>query len=309
MAESLLTRSIKEKKERHLQNIQSAQGAEEDRLDKLRRNLGKVVVLPLADLIIEGNVRQEVETEEDEFRKLVESVRNHGVLQNLVVGLQMLGVSTYRLLIVAGQRRFLAAREAGLTHAPALLMEYQTPGNAKADGLRENLLRKDLYALDVAEAYLALVEDGWEETRIAREFEREPRTIRRYLAMGRYPDDVKALIRQHKDIFSARVLLREIGGRSYQNHEELREALKAKILQATRSARVVDRPIELKEIEQQLKQQLGVKAKCSGSPDKGTVTLSFQNRAEFNALLARLIAMPQPDSANEQAKQQMTEEK
>ena len=287
--ESLLTRSIKEKKERHLQNIQLVQGAEEDRLDKLRRNLGKVVVLPLADLVVEGNVRQEVETEEDEFRKLVESVRHHGVLQNLVVGLQMLGVSTYRLIIVAGQRRYLAAKEAGLTHAPALLMEYQTPGNAKADGLRENLLRKDLYALDVAEAYAALVEDGWEETRIAREFEREPRTIRRYLTMARYPDDVKTAIRQHKEIFSARVLLREIGGRAYRSHEELRAAIQGKIASATRGPNFQTKPMEMKELEQRLKEQFSLKTKCSGNAEKGSVTFNFQSRAEFEALLTRLL--------------------
>ena len=269
---------------------QQVQAGGEDRLDKLRRNLGKIVVVPLAELVIEGNVRQEVDTVENEFRQLVESIRHHGVLQNLVVNLQMRGINTYRLVVVAGQRRFLAAKEAGLSHAPALLMEYKTAGSAKADGLRENLLRKDLYCLDVAEAYLALIEDGWDEQGIAREFEREPRTIRRYLALARYPTELKDLIRQHKEVFTARLLLREIGGRHYASQEGLEQAVKAKInLTQKQSVSPKLQDAGWKDTEKRLKTHLGLQTKLSGSTEKGRVTIAFRNKEEWNTLITKLL--------------------
>jgi ParB family chromosome partitioning protein len=215
---------------------------------------------------------------------------NTGVLQNLVVNLQMMGINTYRLVVVAGQRRYLAAKEAGLSQAPALLMEYASAGSAKADGLRENLLRKDLYCLDVAEAYLALIEDGWQETQIAREFEREPRTIRRYLALARYSAELKELIRQHKEIFTARVLLREIGGRSYRDQSELVQAIQARIQKIPQGLGSVKPPAqEWGEVEEQLKSRLSLPAKFSGSLEKGKLTIAFGSKQELEALMAKLL--------------------
>ena len=151
-------------------------------------------------------------------------------------------------------------------------------------------MRKDLYCLDVAEAYLALIEDGWDEQGIAREFEREPRTIRRYLALARYPTELKGLIRQHKEVFTARLLLREIGGRHYASQEELEQAVKAKInLTQKQSVSPKLQDAGWKDTEKRLKSHLGLQAKLSGSTEKGKVTIAFRNKEEWNTLITKLL--------------------
>lgn len=117
------------------------------------------------------------------FAELVKSVKSKGVLQAIL--LRPLpgenGHAKYR--IVAGERRFRAATEAGLTEIPAYVKALSDE-EAFSAGLVENLLREDLHPLDEAEGYLRLREELKLSVRqIAERVAKEPRYVARWLSL------------------------------------------------------------------------------------------------------------------------------
>jgi ParB family transcriptional regulator, chromosome partitioning protein len=88
----------------------------------------------------------------DALEELISSVREHGVVQPLVVRKSIRGYE-----IVAGERRFRAAKEAGLDRVPVVVREF-TDEQMMEIALIENLQREDLNSIEIAEAYQKLMD-------------------------------------------------------------------------------------------------------------------------------------------------------
>ncbi|HEV1998128.1 MAG TPA: ParB/RepB/Spo0J family partition protein [Candidatus Dormibacteraeota bacterium] len=91
---------------------------------------------------------------DSEMEGLVASIRDHGILQPLVVARHGGG---YQL--IAGERRLRAARSAGLTEVPVVVRETPDRQDSLALSLIENIQRHDLNALEEAEAYRRLLDE------------------------------------------------------------------------------------------------------------------------------------------------------
>jgi len=131
--------------------------------------------------------------DEESLASLTSSIRELGVLQPILV--RRVDEDSYEL--IAGERRWRAAKRAGLQHIPALVREVEDLG-ALEQALVENLHRQDLNALEEAAAYQQLIEDfGMTQEQVAvrvgksrsavantlRLFQLSP-TVQRYLAQG-----------------------------------------------------------------------------------------------------------------------------
>jgi ParB family chromosome partitioning protein len=92
----------------------------------------------------------------DELESLAESIRVQGVLQPILVRSHPTAPERYQ--IVAGERRFRAAAQAGLTEIPAIVREVDD-SDAAVVALVENLQRQDLNAIEEAEGYQRLLLD------------------------------------------------------------------------------------------------------------------------------------------------------
>lgn len=113
-------------------------------------------VLQIAVDVIDANPRQpRSHFDAGELADLAQSIREHGVLQPLIV---TIGPEAGRYTLVAGERRLLAARQAGLAHVPALARDAGEQTRLEL-ALIENVQRSDLSALELAEAYLHLHEE------------------------------------------------------------------------------------------------------------------------------------------------------
>ncbi len=111
-----------------------------------------VLELPLD--LIERNPRQPRSVfSERELEDLTQSIRQHGILQPLLV---IASESGYQL--IAGERRLLAARRAGLSAVPVVVREAGPQASLEM-ALVENLQRSDLNPLEAAEGYRQLIED------------------------------------------------------------------------------------------------------------------------------------------------------
>src|SRR5215469_10934303 len=149
----------------------------------------KVQDLPIE--AIEPNPNQPRKAFEDNsLRELSESLRRSGVLQPVVV--RRVG-EKYQLIV--GERRWRAARMAGLTHVPAVVRET-TDAETLELALVENLLREDLNPMEEAEAFQRLLTDfTWTQEQLGQRVGRDRSTVANCLRLLRLPGPIQADLR------------------------------------------------------------------------------------------------------------------
>lgn len=134
---------------------------------------------------------------------LIASIRERGVLEPLLVRPSEVGG---RFMIISGERRYRAAREAGLGELPCIEMEVDDRAVAEI-ALIENLQRKDLTPFEEADGLLVLVERfGYTHEEISRKIGKSRSSVTEALTIASLPHDVRELCRR-ADITSKSLLL------------------------------------------------------------------------------------------------------
>ena len=132
--------------------------------------------------------------DESSLEELAASVREHGVLQPILV--RPVPGRPDRFQIIGGERRWRAAQAAGLHEVPALLRDL-SDREAMAAGLVENLQRQDLNPLEEAEGYGRLVEQfGLTQDALARAVGKSRPHVANTLRLLNLPDRVRDLLRE-----------------------------------------------------------------------------------------------------------------
>src|SRR5688500_8055743 len=135
---------------------------------------------------IEANPNQPRKAFSDEaLTELAASIRASGVIQPIIVRRHGVG---YQL--IAGERRWRAARRAGLEHVPAVIREA-TDAQTLELALVENLLREDLNPMEEAEAYQKLLAQfGWTQEELAQRVGKDRSSIANGLRLLRLPEPI-----------------------------------------------------------------------------------------------------------------------
>lgn len=135
------------------------------------------------------NVREDL----GDISGLAASIKKHGILQPIVVEQQPPGSGQY--VIIAGHRRYAAARRAGLDMVP---VTFRDTGQAQPEELMlvENLQRADLNPMDKAEAMGALRKKGYTVARIAESVGLSDATVYNYLSLLELDGTSRAKIRE-----------------------------------------------------------------------------------------------------------------
>jgi ParB family chromosome partitioning protein len=127
--------------------------------------------------------------------ELAESIRAQGVVQPVVVTPGDNG----RYVIVAGERRWRAAQQAGLSHVPVVVRQVTDDRQLLELALVENLQRSDLNPIEEALAYQALADEfGHSQEQIAQRVGKARATIANSLRLLNLPADVQAMLRAGK---------------------------------------------------------------------------------------------------------------
>jgi ParB family chromosome partitioning protein len=125
----------------------------------------------------------------DKLRELVESIKSKGVIQPLIVRKHSKGYQ-----IVAGERRFRAAKLAGVTAIPVVVKELSDAEILEV-ALVENLQREDLNPLEEAEAYRQLIEEhGLTQDDLATRVGRQRSTVTNTLRLLKLPEMVRRFL-------------------------------------------------------------------------------------------------------------------
>ena len=110
--------------------------------------------LPLEDIIVEEQIRSSIDTESESFKALMESIKDRGVLEPVLVT-----PKDGKYLLLCGERRYLAAQKLGLTSIPVRVIDAVTQKDEiLAFQLTENLQREDFNPMDQAKGILAFVQ-------------------------------------------------------------------------------------------------------------------------------------------------------
>jgi len=122
----------------------------------------------------------------ESLAELVESIKEHGVLEPLVVAKTPAGYQ-----IIAGERRWRAAKTAGLKTVPAIIKETSPQGMLEM-ALVENVQREDLNPLERAQAFIRLMEEfGLSNKEISQRISKSPSYISNSIKLLNLPDALK----------------------------------------------------------------------------------------------------------------------
>jgi ParB family chromosome partitioning protein len=233
-----------------------------------------------------------------ELQELTMSVREHGVLQPLIV---TLGETTGEYILSAGERRLQAARLAGLASVPVLVRQATDQQRLEL-AIIENVQRSDLSALEEAEAYRQLAEDfDLSHEDIAARVGKSRVAVTNTLRLLRLPDSVKnALIEKRVSEGHARALLalttpeaqtaalrtvmtQELNVR--QTEELVRKLSGEKPVRKEKPSASPD----VAELEERLRSSLGTKVVLRSGRKGGTLTIHYYSNEELDALTGRLL--------------------
>ena len=229
---------------------------------------------------------------------LAESIRVHGIIQPLTV--RRLSTGYYQ--IIAGERRWRAAKAAGLEEVPAVIIEADDRKVMEL-GLIENLQREDLNPAAEARGYRTLMEDyGLTQEQVAQQMSKSRPVIANSLRLLALPDDVMRLVEEGSlSAGHARAILgaptaalqREAAKTVIDGRLSVRqtEAL-VKTLQKEKTVKPKpagpDLSLYLEEVEKDLSGRLGRKVRIAHRGKKGKIELEYYNEQDLETLLALL---------------------
>ena len=128
---------------------------------------------------------------EEAFKSLAESIKEHGIIQPIVVRKK-----DKKYEIVAGERRFRAAKLAGLKEIPAIVKEM-TEQQMMEVAILENLQREDLTPIEEAEAYSSLIENlNFTQDELAKRLGKSRPHIANHIRLLQLPEDVRKLMNE-----------------------------------------------------------------------------------------------------------------
>ncbi len=234
---------------------------------------------------------------EDLLNELAESIREHGVIQPILVRPASKGFE-----LVAGERRWRAARKAGLKEIPAIVRDLDERQNAFY-ALIENIQREDLNILEEAGGIQEII-DKYKLTQeeAARVVGKSRSYVTNALRILKLPEEVRNFV---NDGALSAGHARAIAGLP---SEELQIEAAAKAVAEGWSVRTIEnytgvkserkksprkktysKDIEIRNIEERIAEKIGTKVQIQGSERKGRLEILYFSKAELNSIISFLL--------------------
>lgn len=261
--------------------------------------------------------------EDDAFLELAASIKEHGIIQPLVVTevpaedqtSQPDGAEIVRYQLIAGERRWRASKLAGLAKVPVIVREA-TPQQLLELALIENIQRSDLNPIEEALAYQTLVNEyGLTQDEVGKRVSKSREAVANAIRLLSLPTAAREKLAARSQEFTAghaRAVLR------IQDEEKQRHAIKQIVAQGytVRQAedlarRLIEVSVQhqpaqpsqpqtntdfsrIRSLEDDFRKEVALKVqlRCNAQ-DKGSLTIFFNNGEELNALYELLVAARQ----------------
>lgn len=270
------------------------------------------LMVPVED--IDPNPRQPRQMLDDAaLASLAESVREHGIIQPIIVVVRPGSVADgLRYQIIAGERRWQAAKMAGLKTIP-VVVKNATPQQMLEMALIENIQREDLNPIEMARAYQMLTDEyNLTHEEIARRVGKDRTTIANTVALLRLPIAIQDKLMQGLEAFTAGHAKALVGIPNPDDQIHLMNQIisqRMTVREAEDAARnlkdaalrlVSDRKgskhtsPDTRALEEEFLRAIAMKVALKRTPKgSGTLTITFSNEDELNALYELLVVRSQ----------------
>ncbi len=242
--------------------------------------------------------------DDESIQLLADSIAIHGVLQPIIVRENTDFPDTYE--IIAGERRWRAAKMAGLSEMPVVIVDGDDLKIAQI-ALVENVQREDLNPVEEAFAYQALIERfGLTQEQLSKEVGKSRSAIANMLRLIDLPDEVLELLKDGKITngharailglddeeymisLANRVVNEDLSVRRVE--EIVRKALIQKDVEELKESRdeTLQRRVYMRELERRAMDRLGRRVKINQTAKKKTVELTFDSDSDLEEVLCLL---------------------
>ena len=245
--------------------------------------------IPL-NLIVPNPVQPRRHFDEKALLELSESLKTQGVLQPVVVK-----KAGNEYILIAGERRFRAARLSGLEEVPAVIIEGKDESEMLQMALVENMQREDLNPLETAEAFRQLMDEaGLTQNQLASQVGKSRAAVANVLRLLTLPEKIKEMLRDGQlseghartilaldtEVAQVRLAERIINEKlSVRDAEEsVKRVRKRKLIPKKRI------PI-LMEVENYLKQLLGTSVKIKPGLKRGRIEIEYYGDEDLDRIL------------------------
>jgi ParB family transcriptional regulator, chromosome partitioning protein len=227
---------------------------------------------------------------EEKLKELADSIKEHGVIQPIVVT-----KSNGNFEIVAGERRFQAAKMAGLKTVPVLAREANEKQKLEL-AISENVQRHDLDAVEEAKAYKKLIDEfEMSQEEVSLKIGKSRSAVANKIRLLNLPVEIqKALIFGEITEGHCKLLLaienpekqRALYDMIKKNNLTVRQTEnKTKEISVKTHKRTINVDPQTKQIEDELSQKLGTKVKLTKSGNGGRVIVEYYSQEELNNIL------------------------
>ena len=232
--------------------------------------------------------------DEDALNDLAESIKNHGIVQPLLVRPKAKGSKGTSFELIAGERRWRAAQKAGLHTVPCVIRDADDQMAAEI-AMIENIQRRDLSVIEEAEGYRRLIEEfSYTQDALAKVIGKSRSHLANTMRLLQLPDDV----RQHlKSGTLTPGQTRPLVGR------DDAAALASQILNKGLSARQVEKLVAAQDrppkeqpvkdtnivaLEDELASTIGLDVTVTVKNQGGVISIKYEDLDQFDAIINRL---------------------
>ena len=247
--------------------------------------------LPLSD-ISPNKFQPRKNFDEENLEDLKNSIKERGVIQPIIVRKSNEGNSKYQ--IIAGERRWLAARRAGLHDIPVVVTEADDLKSLEF-AIVENVQRHDLNPLEEAQGYKRLIDDfSYDQEKVSKFIGKSRSYITNSLRLLNLPDDVLKQIEQKKisaghakilvgldnaSFIAAKIIEKKLSVRQAENF--------VKIFKKKRLFKGSIKDPNIKNLEQSIQDKIGLIVNIKNNKrNKGTITFNFNDLDQLNKIIS-----------------------
>lgn len=233
--------------------------------------------------------------DEAAIEELAQSIHEHGVIQPIVVR-----KNGKKYEIVAGERRYRAAKLAGLTEVPVIVRDFNEQQMMEV-AILENLQREDLTPIEEAEAYNSLiVKLKFTQDDLAKRLGKSRPHIANLIRLLQLPEDVRELVNEGKlSMGHGRALLGlknkrripEVAHKVIKDHLNVRQL--EKYIQdvneaVSRETKGTKKDIHTQATESQLREYFGTQVQIKKAKNKGKIEIEFYSEDDLQRILDML---------------------